>query len=106
MKNIGDIIKLPEFKEKVARSFRESIIDEFIERILLDRKGTKYYPKNDTEMKKFRRSVAILINSNPFLKESWQYEAFLKKCKEAKVFSQCFYGLLKVKKNVEVRNNK
>lgn len=77
-----------------AKSFRESLINEFIDNIKTERIGTKWEVLDD---KKFKKGVAIKINMNPTLKESWQLESFLKRCKESKSFGACFYGLLKVK---------
>lgn len=88
----------PKEEKASARSFRESLVNEFIENILIGNKGTKWEPKTDYDLKKFKRSIAIKINTNPFLRESWQLEGFLKACKAAKSFGACFYGSLSTKK--------
>ena len=80
-----------------ARNFRESLINEFCDRILQDRKGTEFEPKTPLELKKFKRGVALKINTNPFLRETWQLENFLKDCRAASTFSKRFYWKLKVK---------
>ncbi len=89
--------KAEESPPQSARSYRESLMNKFIDKILIDRTGTKYYPDTERKMRHFKQGVAVLINENPFLRESWQLEGFYKQCERAKVFSACFYGSLKIK---------
>lgn len=90
VESLKDILQIKKEGLKKERSFRESLINEFIERINKERIGTKYKPVT-------AKGIALKINMNPFLKQSWQLESFLKQCKRAKSFGSCFYGSLKIK---------
>lgn len=94
MKQLSELISSEKTRienKDAARHFRESLINQFIEEINKSRIGTTFSPVN-------KRGIAVKINGNPFLKESWQLESFLKKCKESKSgFSRCFFGSLKIK---------
>ncbi len=87
---IGSFLRLPVKQEDTARSFRESLINQFIENINRERVGTTYPPVN-------KKTIAIRINRNPFLKESWQLEGLLKKCKGSDNFSKIFFWAVKIK---------
>lgn len=72
-------------------SFRESLINQFCDHIDDERIGTGYPPAK-------RNVIAIKINQNPFLRESWQLEGFLKRCKGNKGgFSKLFFWAIKQK---------
>lgn len=101
MNPIADIlknIKVEESPPKSARSFREELINQFIAKILEGNKGTKYEPSTDAQIARFKRGIAIKINTNPALRQTWQLEGFLKMCLGAKSFGACFYGSLKINK--------
>lgn len=73
------------------RSFRASLLREAFDLIDTERIGSGYSPLN-------RKVWAIKVNSNPFLKESWQLEGFVKRCRENKGgFSKLFFWALKQK---------
>jgi len=76
--------------QTTARNFREELINEFVSRLNIEREGTSYG-------KVLPHVIAIKLNSNPFLKQNWQLEAFLKQCKAARNFSKCFWGSLSTK---------
>ena len=73
------------------RSFRASLLREAFDRIDTERINSGYPPLN-------RKVWAIKVNSNPFLKESWQLESFVKRCRENKGgFGRLFFWALKNK---------
>lgn len=86
-----------------ARSFREDLINKFIEEILKGNKDTKWEPKTEASLKRFKRGIAIKINTNPFLRESWQLEGFFKYCMESKNFGARFNGSLSTKEKKQLK---
>lgn len=77
--------------------FREELISKFIIRLLLENKDTKWEPKTPLQLNNFKRRTAILINRNPFLRESWQLESFWKQCERSKNFGKTFNWAVKQK---------
>lgn len=79
-------VKLPKVVSK-ANSKRAALIEEFVARLNLERKGTKYKPVTGRQI-----AVKTAHLKLPDLYYFWSV------CKEARNFSKCFWGSLKVKK--------
>jgi hypothetical protein len=104
MENIKDLLQIRVDKSPPsARSFREDLINKFIEEILAGNRGTQWEPKTEAALKRFKRGIAIKINTNPFLRESWQLEGFFKYCKEAKNFGARFNGSLNTNEKKQLK---
>ena len=81
--------QLPEvkrFNRKEDLSQRASLIKEFLERLNKEREGTTWKPLT-------ARAVAVKLGHL----DTWDIGIFLAKCKEAKSFTGCFWGNLKIK---------
>lgn len=92
MENLFKNYQLPE-KTK-DRNKRDSLINDFVASINLERANTKYKPVTP-------RVVAILINQHPSLKndpDCQKLYEFYRICKQAKSFSAYFYWCVSPKK--------
>jgi hypothetical protein len=84
MKKIQELIRPVETKPGGPRSAREAVIQEALERINSERRGTQYKPAT-------AKGLTFKVTHLSLFDLQWHVQ----ECKKSKSFGACFFGRLK-----------